>query len=240
MSRRTSEASKAIRKAWEYEKQLVSDGKGTRDWTKEQQQDILDKGKAYDDDGKAFEGHHMKSAEAYPDYQGNSDNIQFLTRAEHKDAHEGNFQNSTNGYYDPSIRLTTDFGNGAPVPCKIVELSKPISVTGINENEVKINKLDQQEQKERNIEDSQSDRLRHKKQVMKQSGGKESIICKMVRIMGDFEKKHPILTKGIKLGGFITFSFVGSAAAIHKSQSSNSTGSGYSSDVFYQTGKPEI
>jgi len=31
-------------------------------WTPEQQRDILEKGKAYTDDGKAFEGHHMKSA----------------------------------------------------------------------------------------------------------------------------------------------------------------------------------
>ena len=36
MSRRTSEASKAIRKAWEKEKELVAEGKGTRDWTTEQ------------------------------------------------------------------------------------------------------------------------------------------------------------------------------------------------------------
>ena len=67
MSRRTSEASKAIREAWEKERELVLEGKGTRDWTPEQQQSIIDKGKAYDDDGKAFEGHHMKSAEAYPE-----------------------------------------------------------------------------------------------------------------------------------------------------------------------------
>lgn len=73
------ERNRAIRKAWEREQQLVQEGKGTRDWTKEQQADILnpDKGKAYDDQGRAFEGQHMKSASEYPEYQGDPDNIQF-------------------------------------------------------------------------------------------------------------------------------------------------------------------
>lgn len=48
MSRRTSESNKAILAAWNKEQELVREGKGTRDWTPEQQQDILDKGKAYD------------------------------------------------------------------------------------------------------------------------------------------------------------------------------------------------
>jgi hypothetical protein len=128
MSRRTAEASKAIRKAWENEQQLVAQGKGTRDWNEDQQRDILDenKGKAYDENGKAFEGHHMQSAEAHPEYQGEPENIQFLTRQEHKDAHGGDFRNPTNGYYDPITHQTTDFGNGEFVPCKQIELSSPI------------------------------------------------------------------------------------------------------------------
>lgn len=129
MSRRTAEASKAIRKAWENEQQLVAQGKGTRDWTEEQQKDILDenKGKAYDENGKAFEGHHMQSAEAHPDYQGDPGNIQFLTRQEHKDAHGGNFHNPTNGYYDPITHETTDFGDGKFIPCKEIKLTNPIA-----------------------------------------------------------------------------------------------------------------
>lgn len=129
MSRRTAEASKAIRKAWENEQQLVAQGKGTRDWTEEQQRDILDenKGKAYDENGKAFEGHHMQSAEAHPEYQGDPGNIQFLTRQEHKDAHGGDFRNPTNGYYDPITHETTDFGDGKYVPCKEIELTNPVA-----------------------------------------------------------------------------------------------------------------
>lgn len=79
MSRRTAESQKAIREAWEKEQELVKEGKGTRNWTPEQQKDILEKGKAYDENGKAFEGQHMKSAEQYPEYQRNPGNIQFLT-----------------------------------------------------------------------------------------------------------------------------------------------------------------
>lgn len=131
MSRRTAEANKAIRLAWEREQALVSEGKGTRDWTKEQQQDILDpdKGKAYDDKGRAFEGQHMKSVAEYPEYQGNPDNIQFLTKDEHLEAHKGSWQNPTNWYFNPDTKEFVDFGEGEPVQCKIIDLNDPISIT---------------------------------------------------------------------------------------------------------------
>ena len=48
MSRRTAEASKAVALAWTNEQQRVKEGNGTRDWTPEQQKDILERGKAYD------------------------------------------------------------------------------------------------------------------------------------------------------------------------------------------------
>lgn len=101
MSRRTAESNKAILAAWNKEQELVQEGKGTREWTPKQQQDIFEKGKAYDDDGVAFQGHHMKSAEMYPEYQGDPGYIQFLTRAEHLEAHNGNWRNPTNWYYNP-------------------------------------------------------------------------------------------------------------------------------------------
>ena len=132
MSRRTSAADKAIRDAWKNEQNLVREGKCTRDWTPDQQRDILEKGKAYDENGKAFEGHHMKSAEAYPEYQGDPENIQFLTRDEHKDAHQGNFQNPTNGYYDPETGETKDFGEGRYEPCEINDLSEPVATQDEN------------------------------------------------------------------------------------------------------------
>lgn len=135
MPRRTAEASRAVREAWIREQELVADGKGTRDWTPEQQKEILERGKAYyhsddpDDvnDGKAFEGHHMKSAEAYPEYQGEAANIQFLSRPEHQEAHGGDFRNPTNGYFNPTTKVIFDFGDNIFIPCKVINLSKPLS-----------------------------------------------------------------------------------------------------------------
>lgn len=137
MPRRTADASKAIRLAWEKEQQCVLEGEGTRDWTKKQQQDIIDRGKAYDEDGKAFEGHHMKSAAEYPEYQGEPDNIQFLTHQEHFEAHRENWQNPTNWYYDPVNKLLHDFDDGKYIPCEVIKLSAPIctdSSAVLNEN----------------------------------------------------------------------------------------------------------
>lgn len=125
MSSRTAGANRAIREAWEKEKRLVLEGKATRDWTDEQQKQIVEKGKAYDDQGRAFEGQHMKSVSAYPEYQHDSRNIQLLSREEHLAAHSGNWQNPTNGYYDPVSRTMSDFGDGPPQPCAEVPLTNP-------------------------------------------------------------------------------------------------------------------
>lgn len=120
------ERNKAVREAWNKELELVQEGKGTREWTPEQQKDILEKGRAYDENGKAFEGQHMKSAEMYPEYQGEPGNIQFLTREEHLAAHDGNWQNSTNWYYNPVTKEKFDFGDGPFIPCEIIQLPEPI------------------------------------------------------------------------------------------------------------------
>lgn len=139
MSRRTAESNKAILAAWDKERELVQAGKGTREWTPHQQQDILDKGKAYDDDGFAFQGQHMKSAEQYPEYQGEPGNIQFLTRAEHLEAHNGNWRNPTNWYYNPSTKEMVDFGEGPFIPCTVIPLPEPVvklnSISGDEEIE---------------------------------------------------------------------------------------------------------
>jgi len=130
MSRSISECNKAIETAWAREQQLVLEGKGTRDWTPEQQQDILDldKGKAYGDDGRALQGHHMKSAEKHPECQGELGNIQFLSRSEHLAAHGGSWSNPTNGYFNPTTGETIGFGLDEFKPCEIIELTNPIDV----------------------------------------------------------------------------------------------------------------
>jgi hypothetical protein len=68
----------------------------------------------------------MKSAEAYPEYQGNPENIQFLSRTEHTQAH-GGWKKPTNGYYDYMTGMTHEF-NDDVVPCKVIALSDPIIV----------------------------------------------------------------------------------------------------------------
>ena len=128
MSQRTANASKAIKLAWEQEQQRVLQGEGTRDWTDKQQQDIIDKGKAYDEHGKAFEGQHMQSVSQHPEFQGDPDNIQFLTHEEHFEAHKENWQNPTNWYYDPIAKEYHDFGEGKYIPCEVIKLSSPICI----------------------------------------------------------------------------------------------------------------
>ena len=127
MSNRTSEANKAVTQAWFREAALVQQGQGTRNWTPQQQADILSKGKAYDTNGKAFEGHHMKSAEAYPAFQGEAGNIQFLSRSEHLAAHGGCFTNATNGYYNPVSGKSESFQGAGYTPCEATPLTNAVS-----------------------------------------------------------------------------------------------------------------
>ena len=55
----TVERSRAVRQAWAREKQLVLEGRGTRDWSAQEQQELLETGRV-----KGYEGQHMKSAVA--------------------------------------------------------------------------------------------------------------------------------------------------------------------------------
>ncbi len=121
-----SERLKAVRQAWENERKLVLEGKGTREWTPEQQRQIIEIGKALDDEGEAFEGHHMKSVKAFPDYAGDQENIQFLTRSEHKEAHKGSFNNPTNWYYNPETGDYKEFDQDSLEPCEIIILKESV------------------------------------------------------------------------------------------------------------------
>lgn len=134
MSTRTAGRNRAVREAWKNEQRLVLEGKGTRDWTEEQQQQIAELGKAYDDKGVAFEGQHMKSVSAYPEYHDDPRNIQFLSREEHLAAHGGSWMNQTNGYYDPVSKTMSDFGEGPPQPCAEMMLTNPLYGVAIIES----------------------------------------------------------------------------------------------------------
>ncbi|MBR3814737.1 MAG: hypothetical protein IKK38_12810 [Spirochaetaceae bacterium] len=211
MSNRTAEASKAIREAWEREKELVLSGKGTRDWTPEQQKDILERGKAYDEDGKAFEGHHMKSAEKYPQYQGDPYNIQFLTRTEHKEAHGGDFHNPTNGYYDYKTKETTDFGNKEYKPCEAIKLTQPlkkprIKPVGENANGTKPNTISMSQLSSKESSSSNKDELDEITETYYKNLN-DTKSCNppkkqegLIKTIKSFLEKHPIITELVKTG----------------------------------------
>lgn len=128
MSERTMAARQAVLKAWKREQELVNEGKGTYDWTPEQQQTIHDFGIAYDEDGYAFQGHHMQSVELFPQYQGDPENIQFLSKADHIKAHNGWYGNLTNWYYNPVTGEKEEFLSGKYKPCSVILLKQPVYV----------------------------------------------------------------------------------------------------------------
>lgn len=251
------ERNKAIRLAWEREQGLVSEGKGTRDWTEAQQKDILDpdKGKAYDDNGRAFEGQHMKSATEYPEYQGNPDNIQFLTREEHLEAHKGSWQNPTNWYYNPETKEFVDFGENKPTPCEIIQLSDPIAVqmaSPVAEQD------DVESARERQIASEISDKPdsiptnNETRETTTSAATKERVVSKEGRSFGDkllgvvdaikgFGKRHPVIA-GITKVGVIVGGMIG-AAVVHEAISGNgSSGNGScrsSTDYYPPSGRED-
>ena len=207
------ERNKAIRLAWEREQELVSEGKGTRDWSQEQQKDILnpEKGKAYDENGRAFEGQHMKSAAEYPEYQGDPNNIQFLTREEHLEAHKGSWQNPTNWYYNPETKEFVDFGENKPIPCEVINLTEPVRTPVIDKQEGNDGIKEPSKTEEASSGQTQSSKqdgglhnVEHRSQkkiavappeVHESFGDK---ILHAVDAVREFSEKHPVLT-GVEL-----------------------------------------
>lgn len=97
----------AVRNAWKNEQALVEQGKGTRNWTTEEQKELLENGRV-----SGYEGHHMKSVSEYQGFAGDANNIQFLTRDEHiNGAHQGNTHTLTNGYYNVETQSIGQFEN---------------------------------------------------------------------------------------------------------------------------------
>lgn len=220
MPRRTAEASKAIRLAWQRELELVQEGKGTRDWTEEQQRDILNPelGKAYDEDGKAFEGHHMKSVEAYPEYQGNSENIQFLSRTEHTQAH-GGWRKPTNGYYDYITGITYDFEEDGLTPCKVITLSNPVITIETPPLDAEVEMLEETQPEQSSGTDPPIEIPTNKqpsvpkptKSTPVQQTSKGSVMDGFVNVVNavkDFSDKHPVLTTVMEVGLGITVAVV--------------------------------
>lgn len=99
--------SKSVNLAWKYEQADVQmGGKGSANWTKEQQQEILKTGKV-----RGQEGHHINNVADHPADQGNPDNIEFLDRQKHQEKHGGDFRNETHGSFIDKDKMlkTTNF-----------------------------------------------------------------------------------------------------------------------------------
>lgn len=227
------ERNKAVRKAWEREQQLVQEGRGTRDWTEEQQKDILDpeKGKAYDDQGRAFEGQHMKSAAEYPEHQANPDNIQFLTKDEHLEAHKGSWQNPTNWYYNPVTKEYIDFGDGDIIPCKAIQLSNPVVVVKSPES-VEAEKdtgAENNHEPVKNKEQPKSNNtasLKEKKAVSKTTVAPKGIktdgkFVKGLKAVGKFIVDHPIET--LEIAGTVAVGTLKIISSVAESRNSSGT-----------------
>lgn len=111
----------AVSKAWSKERSEVLRSRGSRDWTKEEQREIIETGKCH-----GYEGQHMFSVKSYPEHAGNEKNIQFLTRKEHLQAHRCNWRNKTDGRYNLRTKRVESFKDGIPkTSCR--KLSKPLS-----------------------------------------------------------------------------------------------------------------
>ena len=240
------ERNRAVREAWNKEQELVQEGKGTREWTPEQQKDILEKGRAYDVNGKAFEGQHMKSAEKYPEYQGESENIQFLTRSEHLEAHDGNWQNPTNWYFDPISKKKTEFGDGPFIPCKIIRLSETVITIVDNETSTQEQAEEELKQSEKLV-DSSTQSIKNtakiygdsntpnlsKIKVPKKSGNR---FVKGLKSVGRFIVNHPVESleiAGAVIGGTVKVisTIRGGSKSFHGSVSQPSSSSSNTSNI---------
>lgn len=121
---------KAVRDAWVREKSYVQQGKGTVDWTPEQQKELLETGRV-----KGYEGQHMKSCAQYPEYAASADNIQLLSHDNHLAAHnsgksKSGYRSPTNGYYDCSTGKMISFGSKPPKAPKAIKLSASFDLVG--------------------------------------------------------------------------------------------------------------
>lgn len=90
----TKMRSVGVKRAWQYEKaEIEMGGKGTTEWSKEQQNEILETGKV-----RGAEGHHINNVADNPELQANPDNIVMAKdKKQHLNMHKGDFKNSTDG-----------------------------------------------------------------------------------------------------------------------------------------------
>ena len=183
----------------------------------------------------------MKSAAKYPEYRGDPDNIQFLTYNEHLEAHKGSWQNPTNWYYNPITKEYIDFGDNAPTPCNIIELSdpfvrvpepiqRPSETAESSQNEGIVNNLGNEQAKGTTLIKPSTDMSFGTKTPPKSSKSFGERIMYVVEVVKGFSERHPILTGVFK---FVGVAGVAAGASViansGKGSGSSSDGSGLSS-----------
>lgn len=157
----------------------------------------------------------MKSAEMYSEYQGEPGNIQFLTRTEHLEAHDGNWQNPTNWYYNPVTKEKFDFGDGPFIPCEIIQLPEPIiSLTG--DSTIQENVIEEKEDFSKDEDDLKQSAETNKKTYSKPETSKppkvqvevpkkaNNMFVKGLKSVGRFIVEHPVESldiAGVAIGG---------------------------------------
>ncbi len=98
---------KGVKSAWRNERENVLKGHGTRDWDLFEMIELIACNSV-----SGYEGHHMLSVKDHPEEASNPDNIQFLKREEHLEAHKNDFHNQTDGYYDFENKKMIEFEDG--------------------------------------------------------------------------------------------------------------------------------
>lgn len=107
-----SQRQMARKEAFADERRLVMQGRGTRNWTVSQQEELIRTGKV-----SGFDGSHMFDVSHNLSAADKPDNIQFLTYEEHiYGAHDSNPRNETKGRFDPSTGKTTVIDSPGQLP----------------------------------------------------------------------------------------------------------------------------
>ena len=105
---------RAVNEAWEREADRVREGRGTWDWTVEQQAEMLSRSHTSNPGVSGFEGSHMLSVKDYPEHAGNPDNIQLIPSIAHYDGVHGRNPraNTPNGIYNSDTGEITPITDG--------------------------------------------------------------------------------------------------------------------------------
>jgi len=156
----------AVSKAWANERALVLEGKGTRNWSKSQQAEIVSTGRC-----KGYYGHHKLSVKNNPEQAGNPDNIQFVTRKEHIKAHDNNFRNDPKGRYNPETGKVAKYKDGKLQKEPVVDLKDKLSD---RQKQNAVRKYDARVQKKRDDARERARELKHRnvEKVSKDKTGK--------------------------------------------------------------------